>query len=278
MRFVFVADFFASQILGGGELNNDELIKILKNLGHEVVSINSHLVDLEFIERNKNNNFIIANFTNLQPECIHSLYDKKYVIYEHDHKYLKTRDPSQFENYLAPQEQIINYEFYLKAAKVFCQSIFHKEIVEKNLNIDNIVSLGGNLWSKASLELMREISKSDKKSSYAIMMSPIEHKNTKDAISYCQHKDIEYRLIKSDSYERFLNMIGEHKALVFFPKTPETLSRIVVESRMMGLGVVTNKRVGAIYEDWYSLKGEELIDIMISKKDDITTQVIGAFN
>jgi len=30
MRIIFVADFFAEQVLGGGELNNEELITIVK--------------------------------------------------------------------------------------------------------------------------------------------------------------------------------------------------------------------------------------------------------
>ena len=47
---------------------------------------------------------------------------------------------------------------------------------------------------------------------------------------------------------------------MFFPKTPETLSRVIVESRMMGMSVITNNLVGATKEDWYALKGEELID------------------
>ena len=37
MKLVFIADFFVDEILGGGELNNDELIKIFKQRGHEVI-------------------------------------------------------------------------------------------------------------------------------------------------------------------------------------------------------------------------------------------------
>ena len=44
MKIIFIADFFVEQILGGGELNNDELLKMLVQDGHEVLKINSHLV------------------------------------------------------------------------------------------------------------------------------------------------------------------------------------------------------------------------------------------
>ena len=68
--------------------------------------------------------------------------------------------------------------------------------------------------------------------------------------------------------------MGVHKSLVFLPETPETLSRIVVEARMMNMGVVTNKMIGAASEPWYALKGHELIDIMIQKRTDITNTVL----
>ena len=62
MKFVFVADFFADQVLGGGEINNEELINILKKEGHEVDAVNSPLVTLKFLDEYRDYNFIIANF------------------------------------------------------------------------------------------------------------------------------------------------------------------------------------------------------------------------
>ena len=35
MKFVFIADFFADEVLGGGELNNEELIHILSSSGNK---------------------------------------------------------------------------------------------------------------------------------------------------------------------------------------------------------------------------------------------------
>ena len=66
--------------------------------------------------------------------------------------------------------------------------------------------------------------------------------------------------------------------MIFFPKTPETLSRIVVEARMMGMSVVTNNLVGATKEDWFSLKGAELIEVMKEKRESITSTVLEKLN
>ena len=81
MKLVFIADFFIDEILGGGELNNDELIKIFKQRGHEVISAKSATTNASFIEANKESCFIVANFIMLSDACKKALEDKNYIIY-----------------------------------------------------------------------------------------------------------------------------------------------------------------------------------------------------
>lgn len=274
MKFVFIADFFVDEILGGGELNNEELFLILKEEGHEVLKIKSQNVTTEFLYNHRDENFVIFNFIYLKEAHKSSLSKIKYIIYEHDHKYIKSRNPADYSDYLAPKSEIINYDFYKNAKAVFCQSKFHAEIVEKNLNLNNIINLGGNLWSEETLSTMREHSVKNKTQKCSIMHSNIEHKNTRDAVIYCEYKQIPYELIPPTSYETFLDNLSNNSKLIFFPKTPETLSRIVVEARMMNMGVITNSRVGASSEPWFQKKGEELIEIMKNKRETIPNQLI----
>jgi len=276
MSFVFVADFFADEILGGGELNNEELISLL-SVESSVIRVKSTAATLDFLREHKEKHFIISNFIGLKEECKSYLSEVKYVIYEHDHKYIRSRNPAMYEDYLAPKSEIVNYEFYKNAQAVFCQSAFHAEIVRKNLDLENIVNLGGNLWSEESLERMLEYSKKKKLKKCSIMASNIEHKNTREAVQYCEYKRIPYELIHSSPYYEFLDKLSNNLKLVFFPKTPETLSRIVVEARMMDMGVTTNSRVGASSEDWFEKKGEELISIMRLKRQEILEKVLAAF-
>ena len=126
-----------------------------------------------------------------------------------------------------------------------------------------------NLWSIDSLEVMRAISQKPKREIGAVLNSRIEHKNTYLTAKYCESKNIKFELISSQNYYEFLSLLGSCNKFIFFPKTPETLSRVIVEARMMGLSVLTNKNVGATKEDWYSLKGEELIDKITSMRDTI---------
>lgn len=274
MDIVFISDFFSNQILGGGELSDEQLILMLKE-ENTVTTINSSNVSLDFLEKNKKSKIIVSNFAGLRQEAKQYIVDNlQYIVYEHDHKYLPKRNPSLYKDYLAPKQDIINLEFYANSRKVFCQSGFHKTIVEKNLSLDNITSVGGNLWSLEALEYLKELSKKDKRNACSIMDSNIPHKNTKKAVAFCKYKKYEYDLVKSSSYKSFLDSLSNNKKLVFFPETPETLSRIVVEARMAGMETITSKNIGAIGEDWFSLKGSDLIDVMIDKRQQIKDLVL----
>ena len=267
MKIIFIADFFVEQVLGGGELNNDELLKMLAQDGHEVIKINSHNVTPTLIEKYKDDKIIIANFVNIKPQLIPLFYDKNYVIYEHDHKYMRSRDPSTYDGFKAPQSELVNLEFYKNARAILCQSQFHLEIIKMNAGLDNLINLSGNLWSLSSLDLMQRLSSKNKKDACSIMDSPIGHKNTREAVMYCEHFKKAYFLISSQNYESFLDKLSDNNTFVFFPKTPETLSRITVEARMMGMSVIVNKMIGATREPWYELKGGDLIEHMRNKRN-----------
>jgi len=273
--FVFVSDFFIEQIVGGGELNDYEVCNILIKRGHDLQRINSHLFTKNDLDKQRY--YIISNFMNLKEEVKKSIIDYKYIIYEHDHKYIKTRNPALYKDFIAPKEQIVNEYFYKNALGVLCQSDFHTNIIKKNLNIENIINLSGNVWSIESLEFMRKISSIEKQNRTSILKSNTRHKNTSGAINYCVSKNEQYDLISDQDYYSFLSKMGKNRKFVFLPKTPETLSRICVEARMMNMSVAVNSLIGASKEKWYALKGEELIDYMIQKRDSIVDTIMGLF-
>ena len=142
MKVIFIADFFVeSGVLGGGELNNDVFCNLVMESEHDLYKIESHNVDINFLRKNSDCKFVIANFVNLTHNTANYISNTlDYVIYEHDHKYVKSRNPATYKDYIAPKSEIVMYDFYQNALAVFCQSNFHKEIVEKNLDLDNIFS------------------------------------------------------------------------------------------------------------------------------------------
>lgn len=274
-KIIFIADFFSEEIAGGGELNNDEAIAMLVSKGFVVEKYNSRNCNLDLIKKNIDSLFIVANFIQLHSSCIFYLQENcKYIIYEHDHKYLRTRNPADYPEYKATESDIVNKIFYEKAQAVFLQSIFHTNIILKNLPNIKAVNLSGNLWSEEILNFLEELSKKEKQNYCAIMNSNNWHKNTNGALLYCQKNSLDYKLIEPCEYKIFLDKLSENKKLVFFPKTTETLSRLVVESRMIGMSVVTNEKVGATYEPWFKLKGIDLINEMRQRREDIVNNIL----
>ena len=273
---IFIADFFVEHVLGGGELNNEECIKTLEEKGHPVTKIQSHLVTPDFIEQNSSNKFIIANFVNLHPECHKALRPTDYVIYEHDHKYLRSRDPAPYPNFKAPPTELINLDFYRNARAVICQSQFHLDIIQKNTELTNLINLSGNLWPRDSLEIIEYISRKPKQKKCSVLSSPILHKNTKEAVMLCEVKNMEYELVSNPVYKEFLVALGANEKFVFLPKTPETFSRVAVEAKMMNMSLITNKMLGAAGEPWFKLKGQDLIDVVYKMRETIPAKVMEA--
>lgn len=276
--YILISDYFSEDIQGGGELNDEELFNCL-NKENNIIKIKSANVTLDFLQKKNKSNFIISNFALLEEQNKLFLQEEcNYIIYEHDHKYLSKRNPAFYPNFLAPKKDIVNKSFYENAINIFCQSSYHKQIINKNLNLENVKNLSGNLWSEDTLDMLKKYSAKDKNNKCSIMQSPIAHKNTKAAVIFCKHKGYDYDLIPTLKYHDFLDRISDNQTLVFFPKTPETLSRIVVESRMMGMKVITNNMVGATHETWFSKKGHELINLMKDKKNEIIDKIEGSFN
>jgi len=273
---VFISDFFVEQILGGGELNDFECYNLLTERGFKTHRINSHLVNVGDLD--PNHTYVISNFINLNKNVKNKLADYKYIIYEHDHKYIKNRNPAAFIDFEAPNNMLVNIDFYKNAKAVLCQSQFHLNIVHKNTRLDNLINLSGNLWSTKSLDFMSSISDKQKTDSFAILDSKIGHKNTTGCINYCLSKGGNYNLISDNNYFSFLTKLGKNKRFIFIPKTPETLSRVCVEARMMNMSVVVNDLVGASKESWFSLKGKELVEFMFSKRETIINTLLDTIN
>lgn len=277
-KYCLIADYFSSDILGGGELSNEELTRMLIKEGFDVSQKRTTEVTKEWLDENKDNNFIIGNFLGLSEDIRKYLKLFNYVIIEHDHKYLTTRDPSKFDSFKAPESAIINKDFYRNALAVFCQSKLHTDIVKKNLRLDNIINLGGNLWSDETLDLLEKLNNNDKIYDNCIIKSKNPIKGQEQAREYCNKNDIYYDLIEEQDNHKFLNKLSFYKKLFFFPQTTETFSRVCVEARMLNVSVVLKGNVGAFSEDYIkNNKGLELIKIIRGKKVDILNKIKNAF-
>lgn len=277
-KIIFICDLFLEDHVGGGELNNEEIIKQLYINNYNVEKIHSYDVTSEFLEKNKECFFVIGNFIGLSEKHKEELYSKKYVIYEHDHKYLKTRNPTNYKNYLSDEKNLINKKFYKNAKAILTQSKIHSEVLWKNLCLTNIINCSGNVWSKEHLDILKKYKDVEKNEIYAILQSANNIKNTQESIEYCKKNNFNYKLIPFTAYEEYIKNLAECKKMVFFPKVLETLSRTSIEAKILGCSLITNNYLGVISEDWIKKDKNNLLEYIEKRSNEIIKILIDCYN
>ena len=280
IKILYISDFHLNELkFGGAEYNDNEIINSLQESGCEVTFVKSINITKNFLQQNYYDLKIISNFLFMDELSKKEIVRQgKYILYEHDHKYLASRNPAFHTNFLAPKTKIINRDLYFGANLVFCQSSFQETIIKKNLDINNTYNISGNIWSKKDLNKITELSKNKKQDLYSILECEMDSKNMQGAIDFCKQKQYNYELIEDENYYRFLEKISKNIGLVFIPRSPETLSRICVEARMMGCKVITNQLVGVKYEDWFKKNSEEIISEMSQVREKVTSRILKLIN
>ena len=274
---VFISDFFVNEVNGGAEIYDDLLISELRLKGHNIVTFKSNEVIDKHISFHNNSGFVffISNFVTLPERTKKFLQfnQSDYCIIEHDHKYLRNRNPALFTNFIAPAQEIINKDFYQNAKYVFCQSNKHAEVLSENLQIKNVINLGCSLWSKEQLDHIRASITTQKDEAFISGdRNPI--KGLLEAISYCKNKNIDFNVVPKLPYNQFIESLAQYNKFVFFPKTLESFCRVIVEARMLGCKLLTNNFNGCTYEPWFKdYKGEALIDFVDQQRDKVISKI-----
>lgn len=273
-KVVFISDYFLDEILGGAEKNNDAFIdRAIKHI--DIKKIKSSFVNEEFVSKNIDNFFIIANFFQLSEKIKIILQEKcKYIIYEHDHKYVSTNNPASFENFFIPEEYLVNLNFYANAQAVLCQSKLHSEILYKNTLLTNIINLAGNIWDFKDIQTLKNNINNNKSINFGIYETNNKNKGLSNSINYCIENNLSYTLIKHQEYDNFIKSLSFVDTLVFFPQWVETYSRLAIEARILNCKLITNNLIGATSEEYFSLKGIKLLEYIEKNSNDIVEKII----
>lgn len=263
-KIVFIADLFREDVLGGAECNDSVLIEHFESRGHKVVKVRSTEANASSLQPydGPDTVYVVGNFVGLSEETKNMLMDdrRSYIIYEHDHKYVKTRDPSRFKNFKAPPEQIINKDFYQNAKAVVVLSKVCKDVLKRNIPFAKVYNIGCSLWSEERLELLERLSTSEKTTEVAVLNSPNPTKGTRAAVNYCTKNQIKHEFIWSDVEEEFLTQLAESRKLVYIPQVLETFCRLAAEAKMVNCKLITKpKMLGFASEECFELQGKELV-------------------
>lgn len=277
-QVIFLQDFFAHQHLGGAELHDDVVAQYFESQGLLFAKVNTYNLTPEYILEHADKKWFISNFVALKNVCKALLAKHcRYLIYEHDYKFLKNRNPITYPEFLAPDEtHKYNFTFYQNAAAVVCLSKMHRGIFEKNLSLTNLQNINCSMWSDPDLDLIQSLNQVTKNDRFAVIDSDNAIKKTRQTAAFCEKAQLPYDLIKAPNHQDFLKLLTQYKGLVFQTGHPEPTPRVAVEAKMLNCKFLSQKEViGVAHEDWFPLNGDELIAEVRKMRDEACVKLAG---
>jgi hypothetical protein len=256
-KIAYVSDFFLSDLKGGAEFVDNTIITYLKQKTN-ITLINTNKLTIDILDNF--DFFIISNISLAAPDIVDYLSTKKYIIIEHDYKFIQSRWIPVID-VISKERRLPHFiKLYDNAIKTFVQTEYHKKVFEQNEITSNFDSLDCSIWSEDELNLLElTLTTSKKTKQFCIVDSDSFIKGTKQAMQFCELNKIKYDLIKSPNYVTFVSMLAEYQNLIFFPVLAETCSRLAVEARCLGCNVISHAPYGANTSDWFTLDGKKLI-------------------
>ena len=258
-----MADFFSEDLLGGAESNDSVLIQHLESQDYDLEKLHCREVTVESLQSYGNDvRLIVSNFVSLREDAKRYIQENlQYVIYEHDHKYVATRDPSRFPSFKIPDDKIINRSFYENAIAVVVLSEICRKILVDNLSLENVRNIGTSLWSAEKLDKIGQLLNKEKTIDYGVLDSQNSIKGTKQALEWCRKRGVKAEPISSPKEEEFLELLSQCRKFVFIPQVLETFNRLTAEAKMLNCKIITNKTLlGFASESTYNLSGESLLE------------------
>ena len=261
-KVIFLTDMFASEHIGGAELHDDVVISHFRDKGILYDTARCQEINEDYIMKNLDKVWFISNFVSLNLNNLFILMQNAdYIIYEHDYKFIDIRNPISFKEFKVPKEKIINVNFYRNAKKVICLSKLHREIFDKNLNLDNIVNINCSMWHDSDLEIFEKLQGTNKKKKFAVIESSNPIKKTRQSVEFCTKNNIPFDLISSNNYITFIKKLSEYEGLIFMTGHPEPTPRVAIEAKMLNIKFISQKNlIGVANEDYFHLTGEKMIN------------------
>ena len=212
--------------------------------------------------------FILSNLSLLPDDLVWYLSSKKYIIIEHDFKFIRGRNILIWQTKVDQPKINAFVELYKNAQTTFVQTKFHQQVFEENQIASNFYNLDCSVWSIEELSSFESIlGEVQKTKDFCIVQSLSPIKGTPQAIDFCKRNNIEFDLISNKDYNQFLRSLRQYKSLVFFPILAETCSRLAVEAKCLGCDVISWYKYGATDSSWFYLQEKELIEYLRVKSE-----------
>tara|TARA_R110000824_G_scaffold127_2_gene449 strand:+ start:926 stop:1765 length:840 start_codon:yes stop_codon:yes gene_type:complete len=254
---LFVADYFAEQVVGGAELTTESIIK---DSPVSVQKILSSQINVDFVKQHKDEYWIFGNFSMISKDLLLFIAKNlKYSVIEYDYKYCKYRSPEKHTFYEKKCEcenerdgKIVSI-FLAKASSLWFMSQQQKDYYEKKFDFlqkDKSFVLS-SILSSETLQYIKDLKTDDKSNEWLVLDSESWIKGTNSAIEYASKNNLKARVIKNLPHRQLLAEMAIAKGLIFLPPGMDTCPRVVIEAKLLGCELALNKNVQHLDEEWF---------------------------
>jgi hypothetical protein len=263
-KYVFVADMFASDYVGGAELTTEAILKAVPE-GSSIFKLHSQSLTDTIVEANPDKTWILCNWTQAPMEGLVELVNQshRFFVVEYDYKYCAHRS-SHLHKLQTKQDCNCQNErrgkfvsaFYRKAQHVFFMSEGQRQEYFKQLpvllNHQERFTVLTSVWEPEDLDFLSSLKTPNQNETWAVLTGGSWIKNQSATEEYCKTRGIPYELVGNLPYRDFLKKLAQYKGLVFHPAGFDTCPRMVVEARILGLELDLNENVQHQNEEWWS--------------------------
>jgi glycosyltransferase involved in cell wall biosynthesis len=269
---IFVADLFTDEYSGGAELTTEALFGTSP---YKTYKLKSSDLTAQQIQQGVNKTWVFFNFSqmnlNLIPTIIANLY---YFVVEYDYKFCKHRSielhkketGKECDCHSSDYGKFIS-SFFAGSEKIFWMSDKQKERYQERFPfLTNKKSIRlSSVFDVKDLEQIESLRKARIKNGtngkWAIIGSSSWIKGSEESKKKLESflgDERKYDVLSNLSYSDLLRTLSEYEGFCFQPLGGDTCPRIVIESALLGLQLLTNDNVQHLGETWWSQSSDEI--------------------
>jgi hypothetical protein len=257
--YVFVADAYVEDYVGGAELSTQGLIDLADV---PVIKLYSNQITSEIIHSLKDYHWVFTNASHMdKTSYIEAIKTLQYSVVEYDYKFCKLRSIEkhiEIEGSCQCEQGSFGKLFAVflaKASTVFWMSEDQSKRYFERFPVLETKSnyILSSIFNSELLDTLAATAKpkESKEESYLILGSDSWIKGTEDAILHAQKNNLKYEIVSGLPYREMLDKIASHQGLIFLPKGADTCPRLVIEAALMGSRLILNNNVQHQDEVWF---------------------------
>ena len=260
-RFVFVADLFVEDYVGGAELTSNALIE---SCPEKVQKIKAKDLNLDLLQAGHDKYWIFGNCASMDYELIPTIVaNMEYSVLEYDYKFCRYRSPEKHKEAELVDCDCHN-EMHGKMISAFyygAKSLWWMSEKQQNIYFEkfpflkerqNVVlsSVFDESFFK-ELALLRSEAEGVERKGWVVLGSNSWIKGASDAELWCKENDKEYEVVWGLPYREVLKKLSTAEGFVYLPKGGDTCPRMVIEAKLLGCQLHLNEDVQHKNEIWF---------------------------